>query len=130
MSEDSRRCCSRQGCATSSRRVYCWPRGPSTTRPGRRQRAGRGNAQATGRSRSFLLDRGANPNAAIVGYTALHPAALQGDLEVVEALLEDGASPNAQITQATGVARNGQVLFLGEHLLGATPFALAAKFIE
>ncbi len=78
----------------------------------------------------FLLDRGASPNAAIVGYAALHAAVLQGDLEVVEALLDHGASPNAQITQGTRVARNGQVLYLGEHLLGATPFALAAKFIE
>ena len=78
----------------------------------------------------FLLDEGANPNAAIVGYTALHAAVLQGDLKVVEALLDHGASPNAQITQGTRVARNGQVLYLGEHLLGATPFALAAKFIE
>ena len=78
----------------------------------------------------FLLDQGANPNAAIVGYTALHAAVLQGDRKVVEALLDHGASPNAQITQGTRVARNGQVLYLGEHLLGATPFALAAKFIE
>jgi ankyrin repeat protein len=78
----------------------------------------------------FLLDEGANPNAAIVGYTALHAAVLQGDVKVVEALLDHGASPNAQITQGTRVARNGQVLYLGEHLLGATPFALAAKFIE
>ena len=78
----------------------------------------------------FLLDRGANPNAAIVGYTALHAAVLQGDLKVVRVLLDHGASPNAQITQGTRVARNGQVLYLGEHLLGATPFALAAKFIE
>ena len=78
----------------------------------------------------FLLDRGANPNAAIVGYTALHAAVLQGDLKVVRALLDHGASPNAQITQGTRVARNGQVLYLGEHLLGATPLALAAKFIE
>ena len=78
----------------------------------------------------FLLDQGANPNAAIVGYTALHAAVLQGDPEIVAALLHHSASPNAQITQATRVARNGQVLFLGEHLLGATPFALAAKFTE
>ena len=78
----------------------------------------------------FLLDQGANPNAAIAGYTALHAAVLQGDPEVVDALLDHGASPNAQITQGTRVARNGQVLYLGEHLLGASPFALAAKFIE
>ena len=80
----------------------------------------------------FLLDQGADPNAAAVGYTALHAAvlALPGDLEVVKALLDHGARPNAQITLATRVARNGQILYLGEHLVGATPLALAAKYIE
>ncbi len=79
---------------------------------------------------AFLLDRGANPNAAEAGYTALHAVALTGDLDLVEALLAHGARPDAQITLATRVTRNGQVLMLGEHLLGATPFALAAKFTE
>ncbi len=78
----------------------------------------------------FLLDRGANPNAAEAGYTALHAAALTGDLDLVEALLAHEARPDAQVTLATRVTRNGQVLMLGEHLLGATPFALAAKFID
>lgn len=78
----------------------------------------------------LLLDRGANPNAAAAGYTALHAAVLTGDLEMVDALLAHGARPNAQVTLATKVTRNGQVLMLGEHLLGATPFALAAKFTE
>ena len=77
-----------------------------------------------------LLERGANPNASAAGYTALHAAVLTGDLAVVEALLARGASPNAQVTLATKVTRNGQVLMLGEHLLGATPLALAAKFTE
>jgi ankyrin repeat protein len=76
----------------------------------------------------FLLERGANPNAAAAGYTALHAAVLTGDVEAVKALLARGARPNAQVTRATRVTRNGQVLMLGEHLLGATPFALAAKF--
>ena len=78
----------------------------------------------------FLLDRGANPNAAEAGYTALHAAVLTGDLNLVEALLAHEARPDAQVTLATRVTRNGQVLMLGEHLLGATPFALAAKFID
>ena len=77
-----------------------------------------------------LLERGANPNASAAGYTALHAAVMTGDLAVVEALLAAGASPDAQVTLATRVTRNGQVLMLGEHLLGATPFALAAKFTE
>ena len=77
-----------------------------------------------------LLERGANPNWAGAGYTALHAAVLTGDIEVVEALLARGASPNAQVTLATKVTRNGQVLMIGEHLLGATPLALAAKFAE
>ena len=79
---------------------------------------------------TLLLDEGANPNAAAAGYTALHAAVLTGDLDVVEALLGHGARPNAQVTEATRVTRNGQVLMIGEHLLGATPFALAAKFTD
>ncbi len=77
-----------------------------------------------------LLDRGANPNASGAGYTALHAAVLTGDLAVVDALVARGASANAQVTLATKVTRNGQVLMIGEHLLGATPLALAAKFAE
>ncbi len=79
---------------------------------------------------TFLLEQGANANAAAAGYTSLHAAVLTGDLRLVEALLGHGARPNAQVTLATRVTRNGQVLMLGEHLLGATPFALAAKFAE
>ena len=78
----------------------------------------------------LLLAEGANPNAAAAGYTALHAAVLQGDLRMVQALLAAGARPNAQVTQATRVTRNGQVLMIGDHLIGATPFALAAKFAE
>ena len=77
-----------------------------------------------------LLERGADPNASAAGYTALHAAVLTGDLAAVEALLAAGASPDAQVTLATRVTRNGQVLMLGEHLLGATPLALAAKYTE
>ena len=78
----------------------------------------------------FLLDQRANPNAAAVGYTALHAAVLTGDQGVVTALLAAGARPDAQVTLATRVSRNGQVLMINELLKGATPFALAAKFTE
>ncbi len=78
----------------------------------------------------WLLDAGASPHGSAAGYTALHAAVLSGDLPMVEALLSADARPNAQVTRATKVTRNGQVLMLGEHLLGATPLALAAKFTE
>ena len=78
----------------------------------------------------FLLAGGANPNASAAGYTALHAAVLQDDQGMLDALLASGARPDAQVTEATRVTRNGQVLMIGEHLLGATPFALAAKFAE
>ena len=78
----------------------------------------------------FLLAEGANPNASAAGYTALHAAVLQDDRGMLDALLAAGARPDAQVTGATRVTRNGQVLMIGDHLLGATPFALAAKFAE
>jgi ankyrin repeat protein len=78
----------------------------------------------------LLLEQGANPNAATAGYTALHASVLTGDIETLRALLVYGARPNAQVTRATRVVRNGQQLMIGDHLLGATPFALAAKFAE
>ena len=78
----------------------------------------------------FLLAEGANPNASAAGYTALHAAVLQDDRGMIDALLAAGARPDAQVTEATRVTRNGQVLMIGYHLLGATPFALAAKFAE
>ena len=45
----------------------------------------------------FLLSRGADPNAAGAGYTALQAAVLRGNLELVKALLAKGADPNARI---------------------------------
>ena len=78
----------------------------------------------------FLLDQGASPDAAGAGYTALHAAVLSGDRDLVRSLLAHGANVNARITQGTRVTRFGQVAELSNVLSGATPFALAAKFIE
>ena len=77
-----------------------------------------------------LLEKGANPNADAVGYTALHAAVLKSDVEVVKALLARGADPNAPITKGTPVRRNSQDFELPKTLIGATPYALAAKFLE
>jgi uncharacterized protein len=79
---------------------------------------------------AVLLDKGANPNAADVGYTALHTAVLRGDLELVKALLAHGANPNALITRGTPIRRDSTDLMLPATLIGATPYFLAAKFLE
>jgi ankyrin len=79
---------------------------------------------------SLLLQKGADPNAAGIGYTALHAAVLRSDPALVRDLLAHGANPNAQITKGTPLRRNSQDFNLPATLIGATPFWLAAKFIE
>jgi ankyrin len=83
-----------------------------------------------GAAASLLLQKGAYPNAAGIGYTAMHAAVLRSDLALVKDLLADGANPNAQITKGTPLRRNSQDFNLPATLIGATPFWLAAKFIE
>jgi ankyrin repeat protein len=82
------------------------------------------------RAAAILLDKGANANADAVGYTALHAAVLKSDLALVKALLAHGANPNAPITRGTPVLRNSQAFELPKTLIGATPYLLAAKFLE
>ncbi|HKE83862.1 MAG TPA: ankyrin repeat domain-containing protein [Vicinamibacterales bacterium] len=79
---------------------------------------------------ALLLDKGADPNAAGVGYTALHAAVLRGDLNLVNALIAHKANVNAPITKGTPVRRNSQDFELPKTLIGATPYLLAAKFLE
>jgi len=83
-----------------------------------------------GAAASALLDRGADPNAAGIGYTALHAAVLRGDVKLVTDLLRHGAKADAQITKGTPLRRNSQDFNLPATLIGATPFWLAAKFVE
>ncbi|HYR85474.1 MAG TPA: ankyrin repeat domain-containing protein [Terriglobia bacterium] len=85
-----------------------------------------GNAAAG----EVLLERGADPNAAGIGYTALHAAVLRSDLSLVNALLVQGANPNAQVTKGTPLRRNSQDFNLPASLIGATAYWLAAKFAE
>jgi ankyrin repeat protein len=77
-----------------------------------------------------LLKAGADPNAAEGGYTALHAAVLRGSLELVKALLTHGANPNLEMTKGTPVRRNSEDFELPKTLIGATPYLLAAKFLE
>ncbi len=77
-----------------------------------------------------LLENGADPNARGSGYTALHAAILRGDVDLVKALLDRHANPNAPLLKATVVRRNGPDFALPTTLVGATPFLIAAKYGE
>ena len=79
---------------------------------------------------AFLLDRGADPNAADAGYTALHAAILRRDVELVKVLLAHRANPNTPVVKGTPNRRGGGDYALGIHMIGATPLMLAAQFVE
>ena len=79
---------------------------------------------------TFLLEQGADPDAADAGYTALHAAVLRGDLDLVTALLAHGADPSPQLIRGTPARRVSADWRLGHNMIGATPFWLAARFRE
>ena len=93
---------------------------------------------------AFLLAEGADPHAAPLGYTALHAAVLRGTLRdrgvanddpgagvpLVRALLEQGADPNARVLKGTQVRRWSHDFAFMDRWVGATPFWLAARFLE
>lgn len=93
---------------------------------------------------TFLLDQGAKPNAAPLGYTALHAAVLRGylhdrderntdpaaGLPLVKALLAHGADPNARVAKGTRLRRWSHDFALLDRWAGATPYWLAARFLE
>jgi len=83
-----------------------------------------------GSAASALLEKGANVNAAEIGYSALHAAVLRSDLNLVKTLLKHGANPNARISKGTPLRRNSQDYNLPATLIGATPYWLAAKYVE
>lgn len=78
----------------------------------------------------FLLEQGADPNAAEAGYSALHAATLRGDETLVAALLARGADPNAPVVRGSQGRRNSPDYVLEHDVVGATPFWLAAHFAE
>jgi ankyrin repeat protein len=79
---------------------------------------------------AVLLEAGAEPDAAGAGYTALHAAALRGDLHTVKALLAKGANPELPITRGSPVRRFGSQWALPTTLQGATPLIVAAAYVE
>lgn len=78
----------------------------------------------------FLLKRGADPNAADAGYTALHAAILRGDHELLNALLAHEADPNNRLLTATPARRLGRDWAMDWTWIGATPFWMAAMFAD
>lgn len=78
----------------------------------------------------FLLEHGADPNAAPNGFTALHEAIMRRDEEMVAALLEHHADPNAPLRTWTPTRRSSRDFHFEPSMVGATPFWLAARFEE
>jgi ankyrin repeat protein len=78
----------------------------------------------------FLLDKGADPNAAAAGFNALHNAIMHRDEKLVASLLQHGADANAILKTWTPNRRSAADYSFGPELVGATPFWLAARFTE
>jgi ankyrin repeat protein len=78
----------------------------------------------------FLLDVSADPDAAGAGFSALHLAIMRRDDGMARSLLEHGGDPNAQVTNWTALRRASNDWHFHPALVGATPFWLAARFIQ
>jgi len=78
----------------------------------------------------FLLDKGADPNLAAAGFTALHEAIMRRDEKMVTALLDHGANANTLLKTWTPARRSSEDWNFEPMLVGATPYWLAARFTE
>jgi uncharacterized protein len=77
----------------------------------------------------YLLETGADPNAAGAGYTALHAAVLRGDVDLVKRLIAKGADSNARIAKGTPSRYYSKDWALNETALaGATAYWQAARY--
>ena len=79
---------------------------------------------------AFLLERGADPNAAAAGFTALHAAIMRRNVKMASALLDHGADVNAPLRTWTPTRALVEDFNFAPELVGATPFWLAARFSE
>jgi uncharacterized protein len=79
---------------------------------------------------AYLLDKGADANAAGAGFGALHEAIMRRDLRMVTALVEHGADVNAPVGAWTPTRRSSEDWHFEPALVGATPLWLAARFTE
>jgi ankyrin repeat protein len=78
----------------------------------------------------FLLEKGADPNQAAAGFSALHAAIMRRDERTVRALLAHGADPNTPLRTWTPTRRSSQDFHFEPSLVGASPFWLAARFSQ
>jgi ankyrin len=79
---------------------------------------------------SFLLEHGADANAAAAGFSALHAAIMRRDEQMAADLLAHGADANAPLRTWTPTRRSSKDFHFAPPLVGATPFWLAARFSE
>jgi uncharacterized protein len=120
----------RSGDVESARLLLSAGADPNDTLPNEMSALVEAAYSGSGRVAEVLLDKGADPNAAAIGYTALHAAVLRSDLDLVKALVAHGAKVDAQLTKGTPLRRNNEDFNLPATLIGATPYLLAAKFLE
>lgn len=78
----------------------------------------------------YLLEQGADPDAADAGYTALHAAILRSQVDLAKALLDHGADVNAVLEHGTPGRRFSADYGLRYQWIGANAFWLAAKYGE
>ena len=78
----------------------------------------------------FLLDKGADPNAAPNGFTALDEAIMRRDEKVVASLLDHRADSNATLKTWTPTRRSSDDFNFEPPIVGASPLWLAARFDE
>jgi uncharacterized protein len=79
---------------------------------------------------ALLLEKGADPNAMRAGFAPLHEAIMRRDEPMVAALLSHGADANAPLKTWTPTRRSSDDWNFAPELVGATPFWLAARFVE
>lgn len=78
----------------------------------------------------FLLEKGADPNLAKAGFSALHLAIMRRDEKMAGALLAHGADPNGPLRTWTPTRRSSRDFHFVPELVGASPFWLAARFSQ
>ena len=79
---------------------------------------------------AYLIERGADPNAAGGGYAPLHAAILHRDPVLAEALLAAGADANARVSASTRYTRDSADFFFPPWFVEAPAFWLAARHRE